>query len=261
MRGLIFAVGRRFGFRFAPDNHLVPVLHFERYHRLEGPGVFWTLPLIERTLEAISTGLRVGNFTFDEILSRDNIPFTFQLTVLFTFEPAQPPKNIAAQLVRLPGRVLLDIVQDYTSQALRRLASRVEAEALGAESTLAHIERDLTRFLTAQLRILGIAPLKNGGVLIKETVAPEKFERAMLTVRRHEAILSLLARYRELNLIDQAIRAGFLSGLEDHAGNLTLLSPLEMAQLPPWLGSQAGSHRNGRWRRHERDDSWGEANS
>ena len=51
------------------------------------------------------------------------------------------------------------------------------------------IERDLTRFLTGELRVLGLAPLKTGGLLVKETIAPEKFKRTMLGVRQEEAFI------------------------------------------------------------------------
>lgn len=248
MRRIFISLAQGVGLRFAPDNHVVPVLRLEQFKRLEGPGFFGIIPLVERTLPPISTGIRVGSFTFSEILSRDNIPFTVQLTVLFTFDPRRSPAKVAAQLVRAPERVLLDIVRDYTSQALRRLASNVKAEDLGGQAEISGIERDLTRFLTAQLHILGLEPLKDGGVLIKETVAPDKFKRAMLDVRRHEATLRILAGYPELNLIDRTILAEFLSGLEDRAGNLTLLSSLYPLIPAPGETAPESPKQNGRYR-------------
>jgi hypothetical protein len=101
-------------------------------------------------------------------------------------------------------------------------------------------------YLRAELRVLGLVPLRNGGVLTKETIAPDKFKLTMLNVKRHEATLRMLGRYREMSLIEQAIRAEFLTGLEDREGNLTLLSPLDTMYLPHVLSTHKEPGRNGR---------------
>lgn len=246
MKRLISALGRAIGIHFAPDNHVIPVLRLERFNRVEGPGYFWIIPIIERTLASMNTGIRVTNFAFAEVLSRDNIPFSVHLTVLFALDPTLPTREVTAQLVRVSDDGLRSIVQDYTSQGLRRLASRFIAEELCGESAISSIERDLTHYLRAELRILGLVPLRSSGVLIKETIAPDKFKLTMLNVKRHEATLRMLGRYREMSLIEQAIRAQFLTGLEDREGNLTLLSPLDTMFLPYVLNTQKVPDRNGR---------------
>ena len=233
MKRLIRVLGHVMGIHFAPDNHITPVLRLERFNRTEGPGYFWIIPFIERTLPSISTGIQVANFTFEEVLSRDNVPFRLRLTVLFAFDPTLPRKQVAAQFVRVSDNVLRSIVQDYNNEGLRRLVSRFDAEKLCGESAILSVERDLAGYLRAQMHALGLVPLRNGGVLIKETVAPEEFKAAMLNARRDtirakklEAILQVLARYRVDNLIQQAIQAGFITGLEDLESNVTLVSSL-----------------------------------
>ncbi|UCG12375.1 MAG: hypothetical protein JSU72_18065, partial [Deltaproteobacteria bacterium] len=111
MKGLFRVLGLAIGIRFAPDNHVVPVLRLERYHRVEGPGFFRVDPLRERTLPPVKTSIHIGNFAFEEVLSRDNIPFRVTMTVLFTFDPGCVPKSTAAVLVRGGGSLFQMIVK------------------------------------------------------------------------------------------------------------------------------------------------------
>jgi len=180
------------------------------------------------------------------------------MTVLFTFYPDQALHNAAAQLVQAGESLLKTIVKDYTAQGLRRLASRFEAEELCGQTAMSAIERDLTRFLRLEMVNLGLAPLPSGGILIKETMPPEKFQRGVLNARRLEAILQALTRYPVGELIQQAIQAGFVTGLEDLQSDLTLLSTLSpLEDLPPYL---ADIHRlpmrNGVPKRHPKQESW-----
>lgn len=231
MGWLTAKLGSLLGIHFTPDNHVVPVLRFGRFSRVQYPGHFWCIPVIEETLLPVNVGLQVGNFKFDEVLSRDNIPFTMCLTVLFQFNPALPPLNVLAQMVRLPLTTWQNIVKDYTSQGLRRLASGFCAEELGGKTVILQIERNLADFLRAQLHIMGLVPLRQGGILIKEVVAPERFKQAMLHVKQHRATLEMLQNYPE-ELVTRAIQADFLTGLEDH-GSLNLISSLDgMMTLP-----------------------------
>ncbi len=256
MKWLIRILGKLVGIHFAPDNHVVPVVRLERYHRVEGPGFFWIIPLLERTLSPVKTSIYVGNFIFEEILTRDNVPFKVKMTVLFTFKPVTALKSAAAVLVRGGEDLLKLIVKDYTSQGLRRLAAKFDAEELGGHIAMSTIERNLGRSLTAEMRALGIAPLKSGGILIKEAVAPEKFKRGVLNARRLEAILQALTRYPVGDLIQQAIQAGFVTGLEDLESELTLLStlsPLERV-YPPYPrdihGMPVSPREHSRWNGH-----------
>ena len=246
MNSLFKVLGRALGIGFAPDNHVVPVLRLGRYHRVKPPGFLWIIPLLERTLPPVKTGIHVGNFVLTEVLSCDNIHFTFHVTVLFTFKPDSALKEAAAQLVRGGDNLLHIIVKDYTNQGLRRLASRFRAEDLCGAGAISIIEWNLTRFLTAEMRVLGIAPLKSGGILIKETIAPERFKRTMLKVRQDEALLEVIRSYPVPELLQLLNQVMFVNNLEDHSGELALMmgSP-EAMQMFPLLGQNAVQGRNG----------------
>jgi hypothetical protein len=89
------------------------------------------------------------------------------------------------------------------------------------------------------MKPLGLKPLaaKNGGVMIKEVVAPEKFKRTMLNVKQVEATLELLRNYPVPELVQLLNQLIFVNSLEDHAGHLALMmgSP-EGMQMFPLLG-------------------------
>jgi hypothetical protein len=236
--------GSLFGINFTPDNHITPVMRLGRYHRVKGPGIFWIIPIFDQILPPVKTSLYVGDYTFREVLSKDNIPFQISLTVLFAFNPTAALKDAAAQLVRGRDSLLQIIVKDYTNQGLRRL------EDLNSWLAMSAIERNLTRLLTVEMRPLGIAPLKNDGLLIKEVSAPDKLKRAILNARRLEEVLRALAAFPVPNsLTEQAIRAAFMTNLEDFENNpmliLSSLSSAETAQLPQILETHKLTMRNG----------------
>lgn len=230
MKSMLQFFGRCVGKQFAPDNCVVPVLRMDRFHRLAGPGYFQTNPFIEKTLPPVSIGLRVGEFRFLEVQSQDNIPFTIKLTVLYQFVPQGLDSKVVSQVVRLKPAKVEEIVRSYASQGLRRLAARYPAIELGGTTALLAIEQDLTGFLSANLRVLGLRPLRQGGILIKETIPPDKFRLTMLQARQHHVTLDALGQYKD-RLNEMAIRAQFLAGLEAFQGNLALLSSMD--GLPP----------------------------
>lgn len=237
MKRLIQNIGKLVGIHHTPDNHATPIFRLGRYHQVRGPGFFWTIPLIESTLPPVKTGLHVGNFYFTEVLSQDNIPFTIQMTVLFTFQPDKALKTAAAQLVQGGENVLSVIVKDYANQGVRRLAAKYRAEQLGNSDTLSSIERNLTSYLTTTMRVLGIAPLKNDGVLLKEIVAPERFRHTMLDVKHDEALLEVLRSYPVPELIQLLNQVIFANSLKDRSGQLALLmGTSDAGQMLPLLG-------------------------
>jgi|GEM_PF-4860577 len=250
MKRLIAMLGRMIGIYFTPDNYATPVLRLGRYHQVKKPGFCWIIPFFEQALPPVKISIYVGNFVFNEVLSKDNIPFQINLTVLFTFNPTSALKSAAAELVRGGDGLMQIIVKDYANQGLRRLAARYIAEDLGSTPVMSSIERNLTRLLTAEMRPLGIAPLKNDGLLIKEIYAPDKFKRAVLSARRIEDMLRALTAFPiPATLTEQAIRAAFMTNLEDFENNpmliLSSLSSAETSQLPMMVEGQKVAGRNG----------------
>jgi regulator of protease activity HflC (stomatin/prohibitin superfamily) len=184
-----------FGLRFAPDNHVVPILRLGRFHRVQGPGFFWVIPFLEHTLAPIDTGARVMELVFNDVTSRDNIPFRFHLTVIFTFKPSFATKEEAAQLIRLSNKKLemrLEaLVRDYTSDGLRRLAAKFCADEMSKDSTRFTIQWNLSHYLNYSLDTIGLILAKKGGVLIQEIVADKKFKEAMVNLQQQNVETAL----------------------------------------------------------------------
>lgn len=233
MKFIVHSLGKAIGIRFAPDNHIIPVLRWGRFHRVQGPGHFWINRLYEEALPPVKIGLQVGSFTFSDVLTKDTVPFTIHVTVLFRFDPDIVLPQVLPQIVRLPDKQLQAIVKDYANQSLRRLIANFKAQELSNGVIMSVIERDLTNLLRSQLRILGLVPLPKDGILIKETISAEKFQQTMLNARQQETILQLLSKYGRKDLLELAIRSQFLSGLEDHKGDFALFSSL--GELPPFM--------------------------
>ncbi len=219
-----------FGARFAPDNHVVPVLRLEQYHRLAGPGYFRINPLHETTLPAISLSVRLGNFTFNDVMSRDGIPFSITVIVMFNFNPANAISAAQPQIARATSEMLEGVVRNHTEHGLRRQVARIPAETLYSGDTLAEVEQNLVRLLRTRLQMIGIAPLDNG-VFIKETLAPARFRESLLMAKQYQDTLRAL-NGQEGQLIEQAIRAGLVAGLEKNHGQVTLFSGLDGNMQP-----------------------------
>ncbi|MBK8128918.1 MAG: SPFH domain-containing protein [bacterium] len=223
---IMFRLGKGIGLRFAPDNHVLPVLRFDQFQKLAGPGYFWINPWTQETLPPVSLGIRIGQYTFTDVVSADNIPHDINLTILYKLEPALVRLEALAQLVRLSDREVQKIVKDYASQGLRRLAALYMAESLTGRRETTAVERDLTNLLRSQLRPLGLQPLRQGGLLIKEIIPAPGFRQALLQAKQHQTTLRVLSAYKESRLIEQAIRAQLVAGLQTQTGTVNLFSIL-----------------------------------
>jgi hypothetical protein len=236
MSKLLTLLGKIFGIYFAPDNYVIPVVRLGRYHRVKGPGFCWIMPLLERALPPVKTSLHVGNFVFEEVLSRDNIPFKVQITVLFTFDPASAHQAAAAQLVRGGDGLLQVIVRDFTNRRIRRLIATFEAEEISREEVISRVEEGMVQYLKHEMSNLGLEPLKakHGGMMIKEIIAPDNFKRTMLDVKHDGAILEVLRSYPVPELVQLLNQVIFANSLKDRSGELALImgSPETMQMLP-----------------------------
>ncbi|MCB0193831.1 MAG: SPFH domain-containing protein [Anaerolineae bacterium] len=238
-----------FGFIFTPDNHVTPVMRWGQYKRTIAPGLRWTIPLVERTLDPVKTSIYVGNIYLEEVLSRDNIPFTLKMTVLFTFIPDKAVKPAAAQLVKAGEPVLQTIVRDYTNQGLRRLAAKYGAECLSDNVTMTIMEKDLSAYLTSTMRPLGLAPLKRDGILIKELIAPPEFKHTIFDVKHDESILEVLRSYPVPELVRLLNEVIVANGLKQGANQMAfMVGGNDAIHALPWMAnhpSQPDNHRNG----------------
>lgn len=203
------------GLHFVPENHKAAVMRFGMYHRACGPGFVWIAPLVEKVENHVKLGVRLTMFTVKQVFSSDGIPFDVELTVRYIFDPdSTSSRPIAAQLVRQPDHILENIVRDHADQSLRRTVAQYSAEAICNGGPITAIERRVIQGLQTQVRHLGLAPMADNGVMIKEITPPPDFVETILTAKRHELILRVLTAYQEAD-VDQALLAEWVRSFKD----------------------------------------------
>jgi regulator of protease activity HflC (stomatin/prohibitin superfamily) len=228
---LFVHLGNVVGIHFVPENHAVAVMRLGMYHRLGGPGFIWCIPLIESVTAPINIGIRFLPFTIERALTKDAISIDVGLTVLYSFDPKLPIRQIAAQLVRCAPDLLEGIVKDKIDNCLRRIVARFEAKQLCEGETIVQIQYELARSLTDELRPLGLSPAGNGGVMIKEVNLPGGLLQTILEAKRHELTLEVLKRYGD-GKIDKAVIAEFANNPASQDGAFPLLMLANLLGLP-----------------------------
>ena len=232
-----------FGFlllKAIPDNETLPVLRLGRLHHF-GNGRFHRVwPLIEEALPPVKTSIRVGHFTFAEMYTADSIPFTVSLTVLFKFDPSSISLPVAAQLVKMPPKIMLNIVQDYSDHALRKLIARFDARDVVTPTSREQIKQEISRYLRLTLQPLGICILPSEGILLKEITPHERYRRNTLSANKWDVMLETLAAYNNSALLDRGIQGAMVDSIENRPGETNLVAPPIWPLYHP-LGSAAQS--------------------
>jgi len=218
------------GFHFVPENHKAAVTRLGMYNRVRGPGFIWIIPFVDRVENLVKMGMRFAAFKVKQVLSRDGIPLDFELMILYRFDPDATSRPIAAQLVRLPDHVLESIVEDYVDQSLRRTVAQHSAEDICYGNPIPLIEQSVVEGLKAQVRPLGLAPMADGGVVIKEITPREDFLESILAAKGYEMILKVLTDYQAAD-VDQALLAELVRGFKD-APPRVLSSFSELLRFP-----------------------------
>jgi regulator of protease activity HflC (stomatin/prohibitin superfamily) len=225
-RVLIF-LARLIGFHFVPEDSKAAVMRLGMYNRARGPGFVWVAPLIERVENLIEVTMRLTTFTVEQVVSSDGIPFDFKLTVRYSFDPdSTSSRSIAAQLVRQPDHVLENIVRDYVDKSLRRTVARYIAEDICNGGPIAAIEQGVMEGLKVQVGHLGLAPMADSGVMIKEITPPDDYVETMVAAKGYEMILRVLTAYQAAD-VDQALLAEWVRNFKEAPpGVLSSLSDL-----------------------------------
>jgi len=249
---LIFLAGL-IGFHFVPENHRAAVVRLGMYNRAVGPGFIWIVPLVERVENLVRLGMRFTVFTVEQVVSSDSIPFDFELTVRYRFDPDLPRRPIAARMVRLPDHVLESIVKDYVDKSLHRTVAQYSSEDIFKRSVVADIEKGVIEGLKAQGKHLGLAPMADSGIVIRKITPPQDFLESILAAKRYELILRVLTAYQAAD-VDQALLAEFVSAFKDASPELVsslteLLKPSSSLETVPIDNGKMVVKR--RWRQSE----------
>ncbi len=258
IRSLFMALGWPFGLRFADYNYVRPIFGRAGFKRW-GRRYFWKLPLVERVLPPIYTGVNTAVFTIPDVASRDNIPFTFEVKVRYMFTPNSDlsQEKTTTQILNLSKSVsnlasiasikegLEMIVHDHVGDRVRCLASKVEAEQMSCHATRVNFKHDLVDYLRNHLRYLSLT-FENDAVLLQSIKPDSKFTHTMLNIEQHQATLRTLGDYLEkhekvlkmledhkdaLKLLDKMTETEFFDSLEDRQGEVQIGSFLDVDYL------------------------------
>lgn len=221
MKKILISLAKLIGIHFVRENYVAPVFRLEMYNRVCGPGLFWIIPILESVGEPVKSGIHFTSLKVSGALSSDSIPIDIDLQILFRFDPERTQRQIAAQLVRVPERILTEIVTGYAEGFLRRVVANFTAEEICNGKAIARIERHLVRVLADQLEFLGYVIDLDSGVLIKAITASPEFQQTMHDANRYEVILGVLNAYQAAD-VDQALLAEFVNGLAKGDGSMFL---------------------------------------
>lgn len=219
MKKILISLGRLIGVHFVKENYVAPVFRLGMYKRVRGPGFFWVIPILEGVGRPVKSGFRFTSLNVSGALSSDSIPVDIDLEIFFRFDPERTQRRIAAQLVRVPEHVLIDIAEDYADSFLRRVVANFTAEDICSGKAIARIQRHLSRILADKLEFLGYVIDPDGSVLIKGITASPGFQQTMLDAKRYEVTLRVLNAYQAAD-VDQALFAELVNGLAKSDGSM-----------------------------------------
>ena len=231
MKKILTSLARLIGVHFVQENYVAPVFRLEMYNRVCGPGFFWVIPILENVGQPVKSGIHFTSLKVLGALSSDSIPIDIELQLLFRFDPERTKRRIAAQLVRVPERVLTEIAKDYAESFLRQVVAGFTAEGICSGKAVARIKRLLIRTLADKLAFLGYVIDLENGVLIKGITASPEFQRTMLDAKRYEVTLRVLNAYQAAD-VDQALFAELVNGLAKGDGSVQFLSLADALNFP-----------------------------
>ena len=219
MKKIVISLAKLIGVHFVEENHVAPVFRLGMYNRVCGPGFFWVIPILESVGQPVKSGFRFTSLNVPGALSSDSIPIDIDLKIFFRFDPERTKRQIAAQLVRVPERVLTDIAKDYADSFLRQVVANFTAEDICNGKAIARIQRHLSRILADKLGFLGYVIDLGSGVLVKAITASPEFKQTMIDANRYEVTLRVLNAYQAAD-VDQALYAELVKSLAKSDGSM-----------------------------------------
>lgn len=202
------------GVQLLPDNTILPVFWWwGRYRETRAPnhlGIVFTIPLLEKHGQPIKAGFRMTAVESAGLYSRDCVPLTIKLSLLYRFDPMSLWDRwaVGAEMVKFPEHRLQQIVTNQAVRHLRRIVSNFTAEKVLSGSAQKRIERWLSACLNEneQLSMMGLSLLVGNGAQITDIQMPEEFERTKLEAIRLQSYVETVRNCDE-QVVNQALDA------------------------------------------------------
>lgn len=166
MAGVAAGIYLLFAIRIVQQWERVAVLRFGRFRRMQGPGIFVLIPVVDTLSRFIDQRVRVSTVTAESTLTRDTVPVNVDAIVFWVVWNAE--KSI------LEVESFDDAVQMSAQTALRESIGRHElAQMITERETMGH---ELARILDEKTNPWGITVQS---VEIRDVRIPQALEDAM----------------------------------------------------------------------------------
>lgn len=171
---LIVAFLASLSLHVAQDWERIVVLRLGTFNRVSGPGLFWTIPLLEHNTARIDMRMRVTTFSARETLTDDLVPLDVD-AVLFWM--VYDPKAACLEVGDFSRSVQL-----AAQAALREAVGRSSAAEVAVKRR--QLDRELAEKLSDQADAWGVSIV---GVEVRDILLPYELQDAMSAEAQAEA--------------------------------------------------------------------------
>lgn len=226
---LILFVGRFFGLRWIPEQHVQVIYQWTRYAGVRKPNR-WGLIRYSGATETLGpliyTGSRQKEFEFKGLVTQDNLPVNLRLYTLIRYDPELAPE-VARTLVRLPQEIYLSIAETYYYWVSQIVINQYTATELNRAEVKLQVEEEIFQQVQRELQPLGLVPVGKPRVLRIELPSGLQ-ERYVQSAQRRENILANTAFHPEA--IRRALVTEVIESLAKHGPGESLVSFAELLQ-------------------------------
>lgn len=144
----------------------VVVLRFGRFNRVSGPGLFWTLPIVEQNTMRVDTRVRATTFGAEETLTADLVPLDVNAVLFWHVWDAKAACTEVGDFTRAVELAAQTALRDAIGRAgVAEVAIRRE-----------QLDRELKRVLEEKVAAWGIAVLS---VEVRDILLPRDLQEVM----------------------------------------------------------------------------------
>lgn len=154
------------GCQIAQQWERVVVLRFGKFHRVAGPGLFFTIPIIESKAMHIDTRLRVTTFGAEETLTSDLVPMNVNAVLFWHVWDAKAACNEVGDFAAA--------VEFSAQTALRDAIGRASAAEVAIRRE--QLDRELRRVLEEKVAPWGVTILS---VEVRDILLPKELQDIM----------------------------------------------------------------------------------
>ena len=144
----------------------VVVLRLGRFNRVSGPGLFWTIPVIESNTMRVDTRTRVTTFYAEETLTADLVPMNVDAVLFWHVWDAAAACIEVGDFTRA--------VEMAAQTALRDASGRASAAEVAIRRE--QLDRELKRVLEEKVAPWGVTVLS---VEVRDILLPKELQEAM----------------------------------------------------------------------------------